>query len=42
MVAIPKLYRTTVKGKLVEKQGRKVNRSKIMKETFHYYDGWAA
>ncbi len=34
MVAIPKLYiesfETTVKGKLAERQGRKVNRSKIM------------
>jgi hypothetical protein len=33
---------TTVKGKLVEKQGRKVNRSKVGKKNFYYYDGWAA
>lgn len=36
MVVIPKLYidifETTVKGKLVERQGRKVNRSKIVKD----------
>ena len=36
MVVIPKLYiewfETTVKGKLAERQGRKVNRSKIVKD----------
>jgi hypothetical protein len=43
IVAIPKLYIiTTVKGKLVEKQVRKVNRSKVVKGIFHYNDGWAA